>query len=397
MNRTLVWILGALAAVLIGLLVWRGMTPQGNASTPPAASEPLSPSPSPQPSPPASSESAEDGASIRLTGAGSSFSYPLYTRMFQAYHEARGVQVNYQSIGSSGGQRQLLAQTVDFAGTDAPVSEETEQEIPDGNAIVHIPTELGAIVVIYNLEGLSEPLTFDGPTLARIFLGEIQNWNDPAIAALNEGATLPDLPITVVHRSDGSGSSFVFTDYLSSVSSEWESRVGRDTAPNWPVGLGGKGNEGIAGIVSQTPGAIGYVELIYSLQNDIPNARIVNASGNAVAATLESVNAAAAGVEIPADARVSIVNTPAENGYPIATYSWMILYRDQDYSGRSREHAQALVDLAAWMISEGQQYTEPLDYARLPQNAVDRGIELLRTVNYAGEALYRENSPAASP
>ncbi|WP_457638169.1 phosphate ABC transporter substrate-binding protein PstS [Oceanithermus sp.] len=331
---------------------------------------------------------------VTLNGAGATFPYPLYAKYFSVYHKLTGVRVNYQSIGSGGGIRQLFAQTVHFGASDAPLSDakvaEFEQKF--GTRVIHVPTALGAVVPSYNLPGVTAPLNFSGPLLADIFLGKVKKWNDPAIAELNPGVRLPALPITVVHRSDGSGTTYIWTEYLAKVSPEWKENVGVGKSVSWPTGLGGKGNEGVAGLVSQVPGAIGYNELIYALQNKISFGAVKNRAGNFVLADLASVRAAAELENFPRDTRVSITDTPAPNGYPIASFTWILIYRDldKDRAIKSKTEAEALAKLLDWIIHDGQQYNEALHYAALPEVAVKATEANLAELRYRGEALNRK-------
>ena len=314
-----------------------------------------------------------------ILGAGATFPEPLYSRMFAEYNRL-GNHVNYQGIGSGGGINQLIARTVDFAGTDAIVAADVEER--SGGTIVHIPTCLGAIVLTYNLDlPNNTPLKFNADIIANIYLGHITNWNDRRIAALNSGVTLPNRPIVVVHRSDGSGSSFILTDFLSKTNSEWNDRVGAGTAVNWPIGIGARGNPGVAATVSQTPGAIGYVELIYALSNNIAYADVQNKSGNFITPTMESVSFAA-NVNIPPDTKVSITDTDNERGYPISSFTWVILYQNQNYGNRTKQQADALVNMVRWMITDGQKFASELHYAPLPEAASNAAQALLRTVTY---------------
>jgi phosphate transport system substrate-binding protein len=300
-----------------------------------------------------------------LTGAGATFPYPLYSKWFNDYAQKTGTKINYQSIGSGGGIRQLSEQTVDFGATDAPMSD-AELAKAKGGPVLHIPTVLGAVVVIYNVPGLTQPLKLNGATLAAIYQGQITRWNDARIAALNAGVQLPASDILVVHRSDGSGTSYVFTDYLSQVSPAWATKPGKGKEVQWPVGLGAKGNEGVAGQVKQTPGAIGYTELAYATQNKLPTAAITNALGEAVAPSIASVTAAAAGAsaKLPAgtDYRVSIVNAAGKGAYPIASFTWIIVYEKQTDAAKGKK----LVDFLRWALADGQAMAAPLDYAPLP-------------------------------
>jgi phosphate transport system substrate-binding protein len=301
-----------------------------------------------------------------LTGAGATFPYPLYSKWFNEYATTTGVKINYQSIGSGGGIRQLSEQTVDFGATDAPMSD-AELAKAKGGAVLHIPTVLGAVVVTYNVPGLTQPLKLDGATIAAMFQGQITRWNDARIAALNPGVALPATDILVVHRSDGSGTSYVFTDYLAAVSPAWAAKPGKGKEVQWPVGLGGKGNEGVAGQVKQTPGAIGYVELAYATQNSLATAAVGNAAGEFVAPSIASVTAAAAGAaaKLPptTDYRVSIVNAPGKGVYPISSFTWIIVYQKQQDAAKGKK----LVDFLRWALNDGQAMAAPLDYAPLPQ------------------------------
>ncbi len=324
------------------------------------------------------------GAKDELLGAGATFPYPLYSKMFDVYHKKTGVEINYQSIGSGGGIRQLQNQTVDFGATDAFMNEE---ELKKSSEILHIPTCLGAVVITYNIPG-SPQLRMSSDVVADIYLGKINTWNDPRIQKLNPDTKLPKMKIVLVHRSDGSGTTFIFTDYLSKVSENWKSKVGRGKSVKWPTGLGAKGNEGVSGLVKQLPGSIGYCELAYTIQNKMPRAVLKNAAGNFVEPTLESTSNAAAG-KIPPDTRVSLTNTDAEQGYPIAGFTWIILYREQNYGSRNKEHAQTLVDMLWWMTHEGQKFTKPLDYAPLPQPAVDAAESILKDVTYNGKTVLK--------
>ena len=330
--------------------------------------------------------SKEPQKNIELIGAGATFPQPLYTKMFDVYYKNTGVKVNYQGIGSGGGIRQLLEMAVDFGATDAYMSDDQLKEAPQ--KIVHIPMALGAVVVTYNLEG-NPKLKLDGETISDIFLGKITKWNDDRIKRLNPDVNLPDMNITVIHRSDGSGTTFIFTDFLSKVSEEWKEKVGCGKSLNWPVGLGAKGNPGVAGLVKQTPGSIGYVELAYAEENNLPYAMIKNKKGNFINPSLESVSLAA-NVPLPDDTRVRLTNTDAEKGYPISSFTWIIVYENQNYKGRSKERAEELVKLLWWMIHEGQEYNEPLLYGRLPKAAVEKAERIIKGINYDGEPLLKQ-------
>jgi len=312
-----------------------------------------------------SSKTGAAGGATALTGAGATFPNPIYTKWFADYAAKKGVRINYQSIGSGGGIRQFSEGTVDFGATDSPMADSAIARI-NGN-VVHLPTVMGAVVVTYNLPGLTSPLKFDGAVLADIFLGKVPRWNDRRIAALNPGVTLPDVEVIVVHRSDGSGTSFIWTDFLSKASSEWKSRIGAATSVNWPTGLGGKGNEGVTQQVKQVEGTIGYVELIYALSNNLPVAHIRNAAGNFVEPNLESTSAAAAGLNLSADTdfRVSITNSSGANAYPAASFTWLLVKPENPDAAKAR----VIKDFLAWMISdEAQDMARELHYAPLPDD-----------------------------
>ena len=304
---------------------------------------------------------------VQIDGAGATFPYPIYSKWFSEYNKLHpNVQINYQSIGSGGGIRQLSNQTVFFGATDGPMTPEQLQAAP--GRVLHFPTVLGADVPVYNLPGVDAELKFSGEVLANIFLGKITKWNDPALAKDNPGVNLPSSDITVVHRSDGSGTSYIWCDYLSKVSAEYKKTVGVATSVNWPVGLGGKGNEGVAGLVKQTPGSLGYVELIYALQNQIAFGSVKNMSGEFVKASVDAVTAAAAEAasKMPADFRVSITNAPGKGVYPIASFTWLLLYENPKDKARSR----IMVEFMAWALSEGQKFAPELGYAPLPEGVI---------------------------
>jgi phosphate transport system substrate-binding protein len=311
--------------------------------------------------------SGQTSETLLINGAGSTLGYPIYSKWFDEYHKLHpNMQINYQSVGSGAGIRQLLAGTVDFGASDAPMSD--EQLAQAKFKVLHFPSVLGAAVPTYNLPGVSQELKFTPRALAGIFLGEITKWNDPAIAQTNHGLKLSGNSIVVVHRSDGSGTTYIWTDYLSKISQEWKNRVGVGTSVNWPAGLGGKGSEGVTGLVQQTPYSIGYVELIYAIQNHIAYGSVENASGAFIKASLESVTAAAAATAdtMPADFRVSITNPPGKNAYPIASFTWLLIPAQiQDAAKRA-----AMKDFLHWMLNTGQEDAEPLAYARLPQAIV---------------------------
>ena len=322
-------------------------------------------------------------STIELLAAGASFPYPLYSKMFSEYNKTTGVKINYQSIGSGGGIKQLMSKTIDFGASDAFLNDEDLAKMPA--KVVHVPTCLGADVITYNLPG-NPVLKFTPDVVADIFLGKIKNWNDARIKKLNPTAKLADMPISIVHRSDGSGTTFIFTDYLSKVSPEWSSKVGHKTAVDWPVGLGAKGNEGVSGMIKQTPGALGYVELIYAMQNKMPVGLLQNKKGKYIEASIKSVTAAA-NVPLPADARVSITNTDAADGYPISSFTWILLYKDLDFNSISAEKAKAIVKLVWWMTHDGQKFNEPLQYAPLPKQAQKVCEANLKSIVYKGKAI----------
>lgn len=325
------------------------------------------------------------GTATSLNGAGATFPYPLYSKWFSDYARATGVRINYQSIGSGGGIRQFSEGTVDFGATDGPMTD--EQIAAVGGNVLHIPTILGAVVLTYNLPALGEArLRLDAATVADIFLGKLTRWNDPRLVALNPGVALPNRDLIVVHRSDGSGTTYVFVDYLSKVSEEWRNRVGRATSVNWPTGLGGKGNEGVTQQVKQVEGTIGYVELVYALANRIPYALVRNAAGSFADATLESVTAAAASTPLPpsTDFRVSITNAPGAVAYPIASFTWLLVHPDNQDQAKAR----TLKDFLTWMISpEAQEAARGLGYAPLPAEVVGLIRERLGTLRAAGKLL----------
>jgi phosphate transport system substrate-binding protein len=323
------------------------------------------------------------GAQLLMNGAGATFPYPLYSKWFDEYAKLEpGARFNYQSIGSGGGIRQIIARTVDFGASDAPVSDDLLQKAP--GVLLHIPTVMGAVVATYNLPG-NPKLRFTPDVLADIFLGKITKWNDARILAANPGASLPDRPLVVAHRSDGSGTTSIWVDYLSKVSKEWEQKVGRGTSVNWPVGLGGKGNEGVAGLVKGTPGALGYVELAYAGKNNLAVAAIRNRAGKFVEPTLESTSAAATGAakEMPSDFRVSLTDAPGEGSYPVAGFTWLLVYKDQPDEAKGR----ALVKFLWWAIHEGQKYAPELVYAPLPGPVVKLVEARVKEISFGGRPL----------
>ncbi len=313
--------------------------------------------------------SATASAQMMINGAGATFPYPIYSKWFDEYAKVDpSVRFNYQSIGSGGGQKQILAQTVDFGASDGPMSDDNLAKAP--GKLLHIPTVAGADVVAYNLPG-NPALKFDADTIAGIFLGQIKKWNDPKIAALSPGVTLPDQEIVVVHRSDGSGTTYIWTDYLSKISPEWKTKVGTNTSVNWPTGIGGKGNEGVAGQIKQTPGAVGYVELIYAVQNKMPYADVKNSAGEFVKASLESITAAMATAEIPDDFRFSMTNAPGKGAYPIAGATWLLVYERQKDATKGKK----LVEFLKWAAKDGEKMAQDLQYAPLPESLQQRVLK----------------------
>jgi phosphate transport system substrate-binding protein len=319
-----------------------------------------------------------------IAGAGATFPNPLYSKMFTEYNTKTGVKVNYQSIGSGGGVKQLFSKTVDFGASDAFLS---DKEIADAKAdVIHVPTCLGAVVITYNLVG-NPKLKMTPEIIGGIFAGSIKKWNDPKIASENAGTTLPDKDIMVVHRSDGSGTTSIFTDYLVKVSPEFAAKVPKaGKTVDWPVGVGGKGNEGVAGQVKGSDGAIGYVELAYATQNQMPMADIKNAAGNYVSASLASISASA-NVDMPADTRLALNNSTAADAYPITSFTWLLIYKEQKYGDRTFEKAKAVVDLIYWMIHDGQQFNEALQYGKLSDKAVAAGEANLKSVTFDGKPV----------
>ncbi|AEH44545.1 phosphate ABC transporter, periplasmic phosphate-binding protein [Thermodesulfatator indicus DSM 15286] len=322
-------------------------------------------------------------AKLTLLGAGATFPYPLYSKWFNVYYKKTGIKVNYQAIGSGGGIRQLLARTVDFGATDAPMKDSDLAKAPA--PILHIPMTLGAVAIGFNVPGVTE-LKLTPKVLADIFLGKITKWNDPAIQKIND-VRLPDLPIIVAHRSDSSGTTYIFTDYLCKVSKEWCEKVGHGKTVKWPVGMGGKGNPGVAAYIKKIPGTIGYIEIAYAIENHIPVAALQNKAGRFIKPTLESISAAANIKNIPDDTRCSITNTDAPNGYPIASFTWIIIYKEQNYNNRSYKRAKELVKLLWWCIHDAQQYNEKLLYGKLPPIVVHKGEKILKSVTYNGKPI----------
>jgi len=312
-------------------------------------------------------------AQTTLNGAGASFPYPIYSKWFSEYHNQHSdVQINYQSVGSGAGIRQVQAGTVDFGATDGPMTD--EQIAASKVRVLHVPTVLGAVVPAYNIPGVSGEVKFPPDVLAGIFLGKITNWSDATLAKANPDIKFPNQNITVVHRSDGSGTSYIFTDYLSKISSDWSNTTGKGTSVKWPVGVGGKGNEGVAGMIRSLPGSIGYVELIYALQNKINYGSVKNKSGAFVKASLESTTAAAQGVKMPPDFRVSITDPPGKNAYPIASFTWLLIPTNP----ADKKKAQMLKDLVQWCLTTGEAMVTSLSYAPLPKEVADKALDTLK-------------------
>src|SRR5262245_16258588 len=323
-------------------------------------------------------------AAVNLQGAGASFPNPLYQKWISEYGKANPhVKIDYQSIGSGGGIKQIKEQTIDFGASDAPMKDEDLKAAP--GEILHVPTVLGAVVITYNLPGLSKPLRFSPETIADIFLGKIKKWNDPKIAADNPGVTLPTGDVTVIHRSDSSGTSAVFTDYLSKVSPEWKEKVGSGVSPTWPVGIGGKGNEGVTGQVKNTPNTIGYIELVYAVKNNLPVAHIKNAAGSFIAPSIDAVTAAAAASagSMPDDLRISITNAAGPQAYPISSYTYILVYKNQKDAAKGK----ALVDFLWWGIHDGEGFAKELQYAPLPADIVKRAEGKINSITANGAAL----------
>jgi phosphate transport system substrate-binding protein len=319
-------------------------------------------------------------AQTTLNGAGATFPYPMYSKWFSEYHKLHSdVQINYQSIGSGGGIRQVTEGTVDLGASDMPM---TDAQLAEAQGklktkILNLPSVLGAVVPAYNIPGVSGEVKFNPDTLAEIFLGRVTKWNDKAITSVNPGVNFPDKDIIVIHRSDGSGTTFIWTDYLSKVSSDWKNQVGSGTSVKWPIGLGGKGNEGVAGSIRQLQGSIGYVELIYAVQNNIPFGRVKNAAGVFLKASLEGVTAAAASVpKMPADFRVSITNAPGKDAYPISSFTWLLIPQQSKDAAKGK----ILADFLSWMVTDGQKMTNALSYAPLPNAVVQKEKEAIKQI-----------------
>lgn len=333
---------------------------------------------------PGSDSTSAAGNDDALLGAGSSFDYPLFSKQFSAYNTTNGLKVNYQSVGSGAGISQLTNKTVDFGASDAPMNGQQDSAL--SSPAIHIPITAGAVAISYNLPSVKDTLNLTPDIIAKMFLGTITTWSDPAIAAVNKGVKLPATVISIAHRSDGSGTTNIFTTYLAKVSPDWASKVGKGSAVNWPTGIGGKGSEGVAGTIKQTEGAIGYVELSYAMQNKMAYARVQNKAGAYITPTIASVTAAA-NIQIPPDSKVSLTNTDAADGYPISGFSWVIIYREQKYGDRSLDRATKLLKLLSWMIHDGQQYSEALNYAPLSPAAVSVGDAILKSATYDGKPI----------
>jgi len=333
---------------------------------------------------PNGSAGGSGGGTVTVQGAGATFPNPLYQKWISEYGKLHpNLKMDYQSIGSGGGIKQIKEQTVDFGASDAPMKDEDLKAAP--GEILHVPTVLGAVVITYNLTGASQPLKFSPEVIADIFLGKIKKWNDAKIAADNPGVSLPANDITVVHRSDGSGTSAVFTDYLSKVSAEWKEKVGAGPSPSWPVGIGGKGNEGVTGQVKNTPNTIGYVELVYAIQNKLPVAQVKNASGSFITPSIESVIAAAAAsaTSMPDDLRISITNATGAQAYPISSYTYILVYKDQKDAAKGK----ALVDFLWWALHDGEGFAKDLQYAPLPADIVKRAEAKINLITAGGAPL----------
>lgn len=326
-------------------------------------------------------------AQLQLNGAGATFPYVIYSKWFDVYQKKTGIQFNYQSIGSGGGIKQIIEGTVDFGATDGPMSDSQLEEAKSkqGTDVLHIPTVMGAVVATYNVSGIGAGLKLTPDVLADIFLGAVTKWNDARIAAVNPGTSLPDKQIVVVRRSDGSGTTYIFVDYLSKVSETWKSKVGVGTSVNWPVGLGGKGNEGVAGQVKQIDGSIGYVELAYAVKNGLSYATLKNKAGNFIVPSLESVTAAAMSESgnMPSDLRVSITNADGKNSYPISGFTWLLVYQNQ----KDLQKGKAMVNFLKWAMEEGEAYAPALYYAPLPKEVVKLNQKKIASLRYNGKPI----------
>jgi len=326
-------------------------------------------------------------AQVQLNAAGATFPYVIYSKWFDEFKKLTGIQINYQSIGSGGGIKQVIEGTVDFGASDGPMSDEQLKEAKQkrGTEIVHIPTVLGAVVLSYNLKEVNKPIKLDGKTIADIFLGKIYMWNDKRIAELNPDIKLPNKSIIVVHRSDGSGTTFIFTNYLTKVSDEWAKKVGCNTSVNWPIGLGGKGNEGVTGVIKQTDGAIGYVELAYAVKNKLPYALIKNKANNFVEANFKTVSAASDGASknMPDDLRAMITDADGKDSYSISGFTWLLVYKDM----KDKAKAEALVKFLKWAMEKGQTYAEELYYAPLPPSVIKLNLKKINSLTLNGKPI----------
>jgi phosphate transport system substrate-binding protein len=326
-------------------------------------------------------------AQLKLNGAGSTFDYPIFSKWFNTYNKMTGIQINYASIGSGGGIRQITEGTVDFGASDAPLTPEQMDAFKkaQGADVVHIPIIMGGVAITYNLPSVGQGIKLDGATLADIYLGKVTKWNDPRIVEINKDKSLPDKAILVAHRSDGSGTTFIFTSYLSKVSSEWEKQCGTSTAVNWPVGIGGKGTEGVAGVIAQTEGAIGYIELAYARQNNLPYCLMKNQAGTYVEVNFNTVSEAAAGAaaHMPKDLRAVITNSPGKNSYPISGFSWIVVPKDI----KNHQHAEALVKFLKWAVTKGQNDATSLYYAPLPKSVQKLDLEKINSITSNGKKL----------
>lgn len=326
------------------------------------------------------------GGETKLTGGGATFPYPVYDKMFREYGKQKPVRINYQSIGSGGGVRQLKNKTVDFGASDAYLRDDELASFDQD--VVHVPTCLGAVTMAYNLEGV-ENLKLTPGIIADIAMGQIKKWNHKRIQKINQGLSLPDKKIIFVHRSDGSGTTFIFTDFLYKTDSQWREEIGRGKVVDWPTGIGQKGNEGVSGYVKQREGRLGYINLSYVKESDLKIAKVRNKSGNFIKPTRKSTSLAG-DVTMPDDTRVTLTNTDAEKGYPIAGFTWLLLYKEQAYGGRKKDRVKTMLDLMWWMIHDGQQYTKPLNYSPLPNNAVNKAEKALKSVTYNGEEVLKK-------
>ena len=321
-----------------------------------------------------------------ILGAGATFPNPLYVKMFDEYNNKTNIRVNYQAIGSGGGIKQLMEKTIDFGATDAFLTDEELKATSE--EILHIPTCIGGVVLVYNLPNILEDLKFSGDVLAKIFMGDITNWNDPLIQSENEGITFPDTPINVVNRADSSGTTFIFTDYLTKASPDWANRVGAGKSVNWLAknAVSGKGNPGVASLVGQLDGSIGYVEISFAIQNNLKMANIKNKSGKFIKPTLDAISLSGE-VNIPDDTRITITNTDAADGYPIVSFTWLIFYKEQSYSNRTKNQAIGLANLFKWIVKDGQQYCKPLDYSPLPLKAIEKTNHIIDSITFDGKKI----------